>query len=242
MGYPAILKGRSGKTFNTAVGRQVLVVRTPAEAEEAYKQTAQYDPMLQEIIPGEDNRLYTVGSYVSADGSILGLFVGRKLRQHPRSFGTCRAAESLLLPDLAQETIKLLHAFDFHGVSQVEFKKDARDGQYKLIEINARYWMWHSLATACGVNLPYLQYLDTLDKKVTPTISTKIGKKWYITSVDLPMSIYEILTGRLSIRNWVLSLSLDCVDAMISLRDPLPSLMIPVKFLRVLRRKMFNRR
>jgi len=241
MRYPAILKGRLGKAFNTAVGRQVLIVRTPAEAARAYKQTEQYDPMLQEIIPGGDDQLYTVGSYIDVDGNALGLFAGRKLRQRPRTFGTCRAAESLLLPDLAQKALELLHAFDFHGVSQVEFKKDPRDGQYKLIEINARYWLWHSLATACGVNLAYLQYLDALSENVTPATSTKIGKKWYFISVDLPMSIYEVLTGHLSLHSWVSSLSPNCIDAVISSWDPLPSLMIPLKFLRVLRQKMFRK-
>jgi D-aspartate ligase len=241
MTYPAILKGRLGKSFNTAVGRQVLVVRTPAEAESSYKQTEQYDPMLQEIIPGGDDYLYTIGSYISADGTGLGLFAGRKLRQRPRAFGTCRAAESLVLPELTDNAVELLRVFEFHGVSQVEFKKDPRDGEFKLIEINARYWLWHSLATACGVNLAYLQYTDALGERPSPVISKEVGKKWYFASVDLPMSVYEILTGRLSIRTWLSSLSPNSVDAVISLKDPLPAFMIPVKLLRGLRRKLFNR-
>jgi len=37
----------------------------------------------------------------------------------------------------------------------LEFKKDTRDNQLKLLEINPRLWSWTKLATLCGVNFPY---------------------------------------------------------------------------------------
>ena len=53
-------------------------------------------------------------------------------------------------------------ALGFHGISQVEFKRDPRDGRYKLMEINPRLWQWHGLAAACGVDLPRIAYCDLL--------------------------------------------------------------------------------
>jgi predicted ATP-grasp superfamily ATP-dependent carboligase len=53
-----------------------------------------------------------------------------------------------------------LLAARFHGVSQVEFKYDERDDQYKLLEINGRPWSWIKLPAFSGVNLPLIQYYD----------------------------------------------------------------------------------
>ena len=44
------------------------------------------------------------------------------------------------------------------GLSQVEFKRDPRDGVLRLMEINPRLWQWHGLAAACGVDLPRIAY------------------------------------------------------------------------------------
>ena len=42
----------------------------------------------------------------------------------------------------------------------MEFKRDARDGRLKFIEINARHGLWAGLATAAGVNLSEIAYRD----------------------------------------------------------------------------------
>ena len=39
--------------------------------------------MLQESIPGDDDELFTVGSYLDAESRPLAVFTGHKLRQHP---------------------------------------------------------------------------------------------------------------------------------------------------------------
>src|SRR5674536_24669 len=108
--------------------------------------------MLQDIVPGGDEELYTLGSYLDAQSRPLAQFTGHKLRQHPPRFGHVSMAVSLWVPELAEAGLRLLHELGYHGVSQVEFKRDPRDGRYRLMEVNARHWMWHSLATACGVN------------------------------------------------------------------------------------------
>ena len=41
---------------------------------------------------------------------------------------------------------------------RVGTKRDTRDGKYRLMEVDARRWMWHSLGTACGVNLSLAAY------------------------------------------------------------------------------------
>ena len=128
---------------------------------------------------GGDDELYTVGSYIAADGTVLGLFCGRKLRQSPPGVGTCRVGEALWVDEVVDAALRLLRAFDFHGISQVEFKRDPRDGRFKLMEINPRLWQWHGLAAALGVDFPRIAYLDLLRRRraaVTTEGSTDAGR------------------------------------------------------------------
>lgn len=137
--------------------------------------------MVQELIPGGDDTLYTVGSYVGRDGRALGVFSGRKLRQTPRGIGTCRVGEAVWVQDAVDGALRLLEAFGYFGLSQVEFKRDARDGKFKLMEINPRLWQWHGLAAACGVDLPLVAYADLVGKAPPRATMNGEGKRWAIT-------------------------------------------------------------
>ncbi|MCB1092704.1 MAG: hypothetical protein KDL87_14305, partial [Verrucomicrobiae bacterium] len=135
--------------------------------------------VLQEIIPGEDDQLYTLGTAISASGNVTAIFTGRKLRQMPPKFGICRAGESCDEPTIVDLGVRLLKRFDYFGVSQVEFKYDARDGKFKLMEINPRTWAWVAIAERVGVNLAFHYYLDAFGKE-PPFASQRPGKTlWF---------------------------------------------------------------
>ena len=111
----------------------------------------------------------------------LGLFCGRKLRQDPRAIGNARVAESVWVDEVVEYGLRLLRGLDFHGPSQVEFKRDPRDGVFKLMEVNPRLWQWHELATACGVDLPVIAYCDLLGDIPRPVRQGREKKRWAIT-------------------------------------------------------------
>ena len=67
--------------------------------------------------------------------------------------------------EVVEQGLALLRQLGFHGLSQVEFKRDPRDGAYKLMEVNPRLWQWHGLAAACGVDLPLIAYRDLLGER-----------------------------------------------------------------------------
>jgi predicted ATP-grasp superfamily ATP-dependent carboligase len=83
--------------------------------------------------------------------------------------------------ELVDAALRLLRAFRYHGLSQVEFKRDPRDGRYKLMEINPRLWQWHGLAAACGVDLPRIAYADLTGQPQAETVLRTNGKRWAIT-------------------------------------------------------------
>ena len=180
-GLPVLVKPSSTEGFKRRFKRQAFRCETAAEAEEAYAQAEPYEPMVQEVIPGGDDELYTLGSYLSQHGEAVGLFCGRKLRQTPPGVGTCRVGEAVWVEEVVEQGLKLLRALEFHGLSQVEFKRDVRDGAYKLMEVNPRLFQWHGLAAACGVDLPLIAYRDLTGERVEPVSANGTRKRWAIT-------------------------------------------------------------
>ncbi len=181
IGLPVLVKPEHPVGFKQRFRRQAFRCETLAEVEDAYTRAEEFGAMVQELIPGGDDTLYTVGSYVARDGRPLGVFSGRKLRQTPPGIGTCRVGEAIWVQDAVDATLRLLEAFDYFGLSQVEFKRDPRDGKLKLMEINPRLWQWHGLAAACGVDLPRIAYADLVGEKPDEVTMNGESKRWAIT-------------------------------------------------------------
>jgi predicted ATP-grasp superfamily ATP-dependent carboligase len=181
LGWPVLVKPSSTEGFKRRFGRQAFRCASAEEVEQAYGDAAPFGPMVQEPIPGGDGELYTLGSYLAEDGEALGLFCGRKLRQTPPGIGTCRVGEAVWVEEVVEQGLRLLRALGFHGLSQVEFKRDPRDGKYKLMEINPRLWQWHGLAAACGVDLPLIAYRDLTGERVDPVSTNGSRRRWAIT-------------------------------------------------------------
>ena len=181
IGYPLLVKPSNPDGFRRRFRRQAFRCQSPTELERAFADAEPFEPMVQELIPGGDDELYTVGSYIAADGAVLGLFSGRKLRQSPPGVGTCRVGEAVWLQETVDAALRLLRAFDFQGVSQVEFKRDPRDGRYKLMEVNPRLWLWHGLAAALGVDFARIAYLDLLGRRAASVTTEGKRGRWAIT-------------------------------------------------------------
>src|SRR5690606_27496184 len=47
----------------------------------------------------------------------------------------------------------LLARLSYRGIFSAEFKRDARDGRFKLLEVNTRAWWYVEFAARCGVNV-----------------------------------------------------------------------------------------
>jgi predicted ATP-grasp superfamily ATP-dependent carboligase len=181
LGFPVLVKPSANVGFRRAHRRQLFRCESAAELGQAYDDTAPHEPMVQELIPGGDEELYTLGSYLNPDGEALGLFSGHKLRQTRGFMGSARVGEAVWVEEVVEQGLALLRALGCHGISQVETKRDPRDGQYKLMEINPRLWQWHSLAAACGVDLPYIAYRDLIGRPLPPATMDGAGKRWAIT-------------------------------------------------------------
>ena len=208
LGFPVLVKPSDPTAFRVRFGVKAFRCISATEVERRFEEAREFSPFVQEWIPGGDDALWTVGSYLTPDGEELGLFTGRKLQQTPREIGTARVAEARWAPELATDALNLLRALGFHGISQVELKRDPRDGRCKLIEVNPRLWEWHGLAAACGVDLARIAYFDTIGERPAPVRMYGDGKRWAITLARGARPVPQ---------------RLPYVDAMWALDDPKPA-------------------
>ncbi len=235
--FPLVLKPRNAPEFRHRFRAHLLQAADPEELRRAWELAAPYDPQVSEVIPGDDSQLWTYGSYRDASGRALAMFTGRKLRQWPVGFGAARAAESRWDPDLAARCDALLDAFGFHGISQVEVKRDARDGRDYLIEVNARPWLWIGLATDCGVNLPLACWLDAVGRPRTWPAGHRSGRRWVLLTKHLVGSVGEIRRDEWTARPFLGSLRPPVRDGVFDVRDPRPALALYERHARRLMRR-----
>jgi D-aspartate ligase len=222
--FPVILKPRRSPEFRARFRAQVLQAGDPEELRRAWDLAAEYEPQVSEVIPGGDDAIWTLGSYRDATMTPLASFTGHKLRQWPPGFGTGRSTEAVWDPGLAERGHRLLDALGFHGISQLEVKRDPRDGRDHLIEVNARPWLWIGLATAVGVNLPLAAYLDAIGTPRRWPPGHRSGVRWTLATRHLPASPVEIARGEWTAREFLASIRPPIHDAVLDLRDPRPGL------------------
>jgi predicted ATP-grasp superfamily ATP-dependent carboligase len=235
--FPVILKPRRAPEFRARMHRQVLECAGPEELRRNWEIAAPYAPQISEVIPGGDDRIWTLGSYRAADGTPLASFTGRKLRQWPTRFGTGRCAEAHWDAAYAARGHALLDELGFHGISQLETKRDPRDGRDHLIEVNTRSWLWVGLATAAGVNLPLAAYLDAIGRGRRIPDGHRGGLRWMLATRHIGGAVLEIRRGEWTWAELASTLRPPWREGVWDLRDPRPGLGQTAHQLRVLTRR-----
>lgn len=163
--YPCIIKAVRGHEFKSKFNHKVFEISTPDELEEKFRLCleSKMDVVVQEVIPGTDSNIYKMQAYINSKGKMVGKFFYRKLRQNPPQFGVTRVAISTEKNlEVEELSARMLAHSKFRGMCNFEFKKDERDGKLKLIEVNVRMSRINWLPTFCGMNFPWIIYLDLI--------------------------------------------------------------------------------
>jgi D-aspartate ligase len=180
--------------------------------------------MVQEFIPGWGEAQFSYAA-LCGDGQPIASVVARRTRQFPMDFGRFSTyVETVNEPEVVEAAVRLLASSRFTGIAEVEFKRDSRDGHYKLLDVNPRVWGWHTLGQRAGVDFPHLLWLLLKGERI-PETHARTGERWMRFWADLPMAIYEILKGRLSVSDYVRSLQVPVESAIFAWDDPLPGLL-----------------
>jgi predicted ATP-grasp superfamily ATP-dependent carboligase len=148
---PAVVKLRDDAGTFLDPGQRYAIGRTPGELRDAYHRlhTLKAFPLIQEKIEGAG---YGVG-LLAEDGRILASVAHRRIREYPVTGGPSTICVSVDDPRLNAYAAALIRELGWTGVAMVEFKKD---DDYRLMEVNPRFWGSLPLATRAGVNFPEL--------------------------------------------------------------------------------------
>ena len=227
--FPVILKPAIMHTFHAMTGKKALLCNNKQELVNNYHSFIKNNPpdevIIQEFIPSGPKELFSLGAFCHK-GRIISGFMANRQRQNPMTFGnsTCYA-RTVYKEEILQASKKILFEMNYSGFCEVEFMFDNVSQEYKLLEINARPWKWHSLANKAGLNF-IDNWVHIVEKReIKATISRKENMIWVENITDIYISFMEILKGRLSLAEYIKSLSYEKEFAVYSIHDPLPSIM-----------------
>ena len=222
---PLAIKPAIKENFFYVTGAKAWRADTAEELEQLYRRASRHIPpeeiLIQEIIPGDGRAQYSYCAFFR-NGCPHSTLVARRARQHPREFG--RAAtyvETVEEPAIEELSERFLGAIAYHGLVEIEYKRDPRDGEYKLLDVNARAWGFHGLGAACGVDFPYLAYADQMGWPITPA-RAKAGVGWVRMLTDVPTAMADLAHGCLSPSAYIQSMRATRAESVFSWDDPLP--------------------
>lgn len=227
--YPLIIKPSVMHEFYKITKQKVFIVNDKEELKREYLKACAIikptDVIIQEIIPGSADSQYSFGSFFK-NTQALAYIQCRRSRQIPMDFGKASTfVEIVDAPELHTMGSKFLSAINYYGLSEVEFKKDSRDGKFKILDINPRTWKWHSLALEYGINLPYHLYCDLTEKEINVGETSKQGLKWVDFYSDFYVVINELLKGKMDIHDYLQSLKGKKTESVFSFDDLVPFIM-----------------
>jgi D-aspartate ligase len=244
--FPVILKPAVRE------GRNAFVDAKAWRADNAATLLARYDEakalvgadtiMIQELIPGDGTAQFSYAA-VCEHGKPVASLVAQRRRQYPVEFGfTSTLVETIVQPQIEAEACRFLASLDYGGLVEVEFKYDARDRRYKILDVNARAWSWLALGRAAGVDFAGLQWRLATGETIAPQTAHP-GARWLYVTRDLAASLWDMLDGRLPPTAYLRSFRQPMALAVFAWDDPVPALLdLPLSAVRVAARWLARRK
>lgn len=132
-----------------------------------YSSSYQDNLVLQEYIPGDDNCMRVLNCYSGLDHKVKLMALGRPLleEQTPEVIGNYAAIMNVRDDELMEKMKAFLEDVGWEGFSNFDMKYDARDGKYKLFEMNPRQGRSSFFVTASGYNLAKWLVEDVVEHK-----------------------------------------------------------------------------
>ena len=218
IGYPAVFKLRKGAG---AVGLSF--------PEDARSLVNQYDslgtytddiydsarPLIQEFVPGQ---IHDVCLLVDRGKPLATLTQVRQI-MHPALGGVGIFNRTTNNQEIINQATALMCELQWHGPVMVEFKQDSRDGLYKLIEVNPRFWGTLDLSIKAGMDFPCLAIQLANGEKIEAKSKYKVNAcyRWifpYLFQRSFPPRSWQ--------ETWELVRPMNNAHSEFEFADPLP--------------------
>jgi D-aspartate ligase len=199
------------------------VLHDAGELIEKFEREAALGPpnmVVQEYIPGDAESVWMCNAYFDSKSQCRAIFSGKKLRQVSAT-GIASLAVVLTNEIVESQTKSLLQSLGYWGCVGVGYRYDARDGQYKLLDVNARIsGVFRLFRATNGLDVVRACYFDLTGQPV-PSSQAAVGRKWLLEE-DILGALSAIRHGEMSVAQWVRSLRGVRETQWFSFDDPLP--------------------
>lgn len=235
--FPVILKPAHKASVNRLTIDKAWRADDAAALRRRYREACEIaDPrilMVQELVPGDGASQLSFAALCS-DGDVLAGLTARRTRQYPMDFGRASTyVETVVDPSVERDARALLAEMRWTGLVEVEFKRDARSGANKLLDINPRAWGWQSLCGRAGVDFPMLAWRLAVGAPIE-RVRPATGVRWMRMATDMPAAASEIRARNLSVRSYLSSFRGPLEFAVFARDDPVPALVGPLTTARLL--------
>jgi predicted ATP-grasp superfamily ATP-dependent carboligase len=236
--FPCLVKARQGCGVGTTIKfaknfQQLVTGYRAIHNQESTPPIDDYSlPMIQEYVPGQIHDAV----FLYSSGVCKAALAQERVITYPIQGGPGAVNRTTDNPEIVESGRQLLGALGWHGPAQVEFKLDPRDNQYKLMEINPKFWGTLPLAMVAGIDFAQMACELAYKGDVAPKFDYRVGVtyRWLF-----PSELYGLVQKPTLNRIWrFLQFWKPNTYYDIDLRDPVPDLVRAVKNIRTV---LFNR-
>jgi predicted ATP-grasp superfamily ATP-dependent carboligase len=225
---PFVIKPAIKEHFLYATGRKAWRADSRRELEHRVREASSLigvrEVIVQELVPGSGAAQLAYCAFFK-EGASRARMVVRRLRQHPPEFGRASTfVETIDDSRLDEPSERFLRSIDYYGLVELEYKTDARTGEAKLLDVNARTWGYHDLGRRAGVDFPLHLYRDQLGLAPPDAGRAQPGVAWIRLATDVPTAGLELLRGSLHWRPYLRSLRMANTESVFARDDLLPGL------------------
>jgi len=141
-------------------------------------------PMAQEFVPGGPDDVYMT-QVLYHQGELVAVCSHRKLRQFPLRGGTTARGVTVHEPALDDQVTRIFSALCWHGPAKADSKRDARDGSFRLLELDGRVGASFEIAAGAGLDFIDLCCRMVADGRVQPALHYAPGTRRRMLVYDL---------------------------------------------------------
>ncbi|MEI7759608.1 MAG: hypothetical protein WCJ67_02450 [Thermoleophilia bacterium] len=222
------LKPSNSQRFNALFSDKAFTFSNEAEAREGLRlmAAAGVDALLQEYIPGPPTEHYFIDGYLDREEILRALFVRQRTRMFPVAYGNSTHMVTVA-PGAAEQAVtditRFLRGLGFYGTFSAEFKRDPRDGTFRILEVNGRPWWYIGFAADCGLDIVQLSYREALGLELQTVETYRTGVRCVLLHLDVRAFLYERRERGLTFGAWLRSV-VGVRSAVFAWSDPRPAL------------------
>jgi D-aspartate ligase len=205
-GYPLVAKQASPWLAGQPLRSTSIVADEPALTR-AYRafEAANAGVMLQEFIPASRGGDWFCHGYCDAGSVCRPAFTGVKERSYPAYTGLTSLGHAARNDTLAAQATAMFAATGYAGIADLDFRRDPRDGRYKLLDFNPRLGAQFRLfRDSAGLDVVVAAYLD-LTGQPLPSGEQVNGRRFLVENYD-PLGALRYWRDReLTLSSWLAS-------------------------------------